>query len=177
MLTFDEAELLTRARQLIEKMAAYPDFTEPRRLLDAHFPAGKAYEVAELVHRLARRANRPVVLDFPAPGFVGFGHLGDEVVVPDPGHSGLMIAHSVFLLGINAPATLHTGETWGLTPKGADNAVRRAADWIDSHRYRCPLLATAMRQIRFPNDGRPIYDPATSIEVRVHIAYASAPPR
>lgn len=172
MLTFDEAELLTRARQLIEVMGRHPDKSAARLLLDTHFPAGKAYEVGELIHRLVRRTNRPVVLAFPMPGYVAIGHAGAELRLPDPRLDGLWIAYDVFLAGINAPASLHTNETWGKTPRAAANAVKRASRWVDHH---CPVLASAMRQIAFSDDGRPTYNPAVPIAVNVFSAYSEPP--
>lgn len=163
-------ELLTRAREMIETMRRHPPGSPAALLLNKFLPGGQNYDIADLLLELVRHATRPVVLAFDMPGYVTLGHVDDEVTLHDPGLDGLHIARDVFLHGLNAPVVLRASD-WDKTPRAAANAVQRAAEWTGRH---CPVLASAMSQISFSNDGRPSYTPARPIEVRVFSAYSSA---
>lgn len=166
----NQIELLTRAREMIEAMRQHPPGTPAALLLSKFLPGGQGYDLADLLLELVRHATRPVVLAFDMPGYVVLGHVGSEVLLQDPKLAGLHIAWEVFMHGLNAPAVLRASD-WHKTPRAAANAVHRAADWTGRH---CPVLASAMNQISFSNDGRPSYIPARPIEVRVFSAYSGA---
>jgi len=164
MLTTEQAQLLYRARMLIQAMQKHPPGSPARLLLDNFLPKGMDYELSDLLLDLERKSRLPVVFSLDVPGFVWVGLVGEQFAVTDPGLLGLSAAWEIFFHGENAQFVLFAAR-YGTSPNSLRNAMEPAAEWADCH---CRRLGAAIRAIKVYRDGSARFIPTAPTPIILH---------